>query len=147
MATLPVSALQNQRLSVRITPDCTKWNPLTRWMTAGQTDRHSPQCAHYAHGEGIGIGKSLKSWHAWWGSRILHRPATLLSELRESIKTAQAQLGHSSLQTTLEICTHAVPETQRAAVERLEHLLLGGQLDPNGSKSPVLEEAGSGRVQ
>lgn len=81
-------------------------------------------------------------WHAF-----RHTHATLLSELGESIKTAQAQLGHSSLQTTLEVYTHAVPETQRAAVERLEHLLLGGQLDPNGPKFPVLEEAGSGRVQ
>ncbi len=81
-------------------------------------------------------------WHS-----LRHTCATLMHELGESIKTAQALLGHSSLQTTLEVYTHAVPETQRAAVERLEHLLLGGQLDPNGPKFPVLEEAGSRRVQ
>ena len=50
--------------------------------------------------------------------------------LGESLTTAQAQLGHSGLQTTLEVYTHPIPETQRAAVERLEHLLM----DPNGPK-------------
>jgi len=55
------------------------------------------------------------SWHAF-----RHTHATLLSEQGESLKTAQAQLGHARLSTTAEIYTHAVPASQRAAVEKLE---------------------------
>ena len=77
-------------------------------------------------------------WHAF-----RHTHATLLSMLGESLKTAQAQLGHSGLQTTLEVYTHPIPETQRAAVERLEHLLM----DPNGPKFPTSTVDGSGTVQ
>ena len=75
-------------------------------------------------------------WHAF-----RHTHATLLSMLGESLKTAQAQLGHSSLQTTLEVYTHPIPETQRAAVERLEHLLM----DPNGPKFGIATSEGSGK--
>ncbi len=77
-------------------------------------------------------------WHAF-----RHTHATLLSMLGESLKTAQAQLGHSSLQTTLEVYTHPIPETQRAAVERLEHLLM----DPKGPKFGIATSEGSGKVQ
>jgi integrase len=49
--------------------------------------------------------------------------ATLLSEAGEPLKVAQAQLGHADLQTTLGICTHVLPESQRRAVERVESLI------------------------
>ncbi len=81
-------------------------------------------------------------WHAF-----RHSHATFLSMLGESLKTAQAQLGHSNLQTTLEVYTHSIPETQRAAVERLEHLLLEGRMDPNGPKFGIAVNEGSGKVQ
>lgn len=76
-----------------------------------------------------------------------HTHATLLSELGESAKTTQAQLRHSSVQTTLGVYTHAVPETQRVAVERLQHLLSEGQLDSNGPKFSASPEGGPERVQ
>jgi integrase len=57
------------------------------------------------------------SWHDF---RRTH--ATLLSDMGEPLKTAQAQLGHASLSTTAEIYAQAVPASQRAAVERLERL-------------------------
>jgi integrase len=53
------------------------------------------------------------SWHSF-----RHTHATLLSDLGESLKTAQAQLGHARLSTTAEIYTHVVPASQRAAVEQ-----------------------------
>ncbi len=87
-------------------------------------------------------GISRIGWHSF-----RHTHATLLSMLGESLKTAQAQLGHSSLQTTLEVYTHAIPETQRTAVERLEHLLLKGRMDPNGPKFRVGNDEGPERVQ
>jgi hypothetical protein len=36
------------------------------------------------------------------------------------MKTIQAQLRHSSARVTMEISTHAIPQLQRGAVERLE---------------------------
>ncbi len=57
-------------------------------------------------------------WHAF-----RHTYATLLSELGESIKTTQALLGHSDLGTTLSVYTHAVPESQRRAVAKLDRVL------------------------
>jgi integrase len=68
------------------------------------------------------------SWHSF-----RHTHATLLSDLGESLKTTQAQLGHARLSTTAEIYTHVVPASQRAAVERLEQAIWP-QLDPNGPK-------------
>jgi integrase len=59
------------------------------------------------------VGLPSISWHSF-----RHIYATLLSDLGESLKTAQAQLGHARLSTTAEIYTHAVPASQRAAVEK-----------------------------
>lgn len=39
------------------------------------------------------------------------------------MKTAQALLGHSDLETTLNIYTHAVPASQRRAVERVSEVM------------------------
>ena len=64
-------------------------------------------------------------WHTF-----RHTHATLLSELGENPKTAQAILGHSDLETTMQTYTHAVPETMIRAEERLARCLL----DSNGPK-------------
>ena len=65
-------------------------------------------------------------WHTF---RHLH--ATLLSELGEPLKTSQAILGHSDMQTTLQVYTHAVSES----VLRTEERLAKAVLDPIGPKS------------
>jgi integrase len=41
----------------------------------------------------------------------------------ESLKTAQAILGHSDLETTLNTYMHAIPESQRRAVEKVAEVL------------------------
>ncbi len=38
-------------------------------------------------------------------------------------KIAQQQLGHATVETTLSVYTHAIPETHRQAVENLERVL------------------------
>ena len=81
------------------------------------------------------------SWHSF-----RHTHATLLSDLGESLKTAQAQLGHARLSTTAEIYTHIVPASQRAAVEKLERAIWL-QLDPNGPKLAVQQKLGSELIQ
>jgi integrase len=63
-------------------------------------------------------------WHSF-----RHTHAMLLTEVGKSIKTTQAILGHSDLETTLNIYSHPIPESQRRAVERVAEIL-----DPNGLK-------------
>jgi integrase len=52
-----------------------------------------------------------------------HTKATLLGEVGESVKTAPAILGHSDLETTLNTYMHAIPDSQRRAVERVAGVL------------------------
>lgn len=65
------------------------------------------------------------SWHSF-----RHTHATLLHYAGESLKTAQALLGHSDLETTLGVYTHAVPDSQKRAVEQV-----AGVLDLDGPNS------------
>lgn len=64
------------------------------------------------------IEKPRVSWHSF-----RHTHATLLHEAGESLKTAQALLGHSDLETTLGVYTHAIPDSQKRAVERVAGVL------------------------
>ena len=64
------------------------------------------------------IGLPRISWHSF-----RHINATLLGEVGESVKTAQAILGHSDLETTLNTYMHAIPDSQRRAVERVAGVL------------------------
>ncbi len=70
------------------------------------------------------------SWHSF-----RHGNATLLGEVGESVKTAQAILGHSDIETTLNIYMHAIPDSQRRAVERV-----AGVLFPDVPKLAFREE-------
>jgi integrase len=47
----------------------------------------------------------------------------------ESIKTAQALLGHSDLETTLNTYAHAIPGSQRRAVESVAGVLFSNVLE------------------
>jgi integrase len=72
------------------------------------------------------------SWHSF-----RHTHATQLAESGESLKTAQALLGHSDLETTLNTYMHVIPESQRRAVEQVAGVLFSNvlRLDPD-SKEP-----------
>ena len=64
------------------------------------------------------------SWHSF-----RHTHATLLTEVGESIKTAQSLLGHSDLGTTLNTYSHVIPDSQRRAVERVSEVLFSNVLE------------------
>jgi integrase len=64
------------------------------------------------------LGLPRVSWHSF-----RHAHATLLHESGESLKTAQSLLGHSDLETTLGVYTHAIPDSQKRAVERVAEVL------------------------
>jgi integrase len=64
------------------------------------------------------LGLLLISWHSF-----RHTHATQLAEVGESLRTAQALLGHSDLETTLNVYTHAIPEALRRAVDKIAEVL------------------------
>jgi integrase len=66
------------------------------------------------------IGQPRISWHSF-----RHTHATLLHASGEPLKTAQALLGHSDLETTLNVYTHTVSDSQKRAVEQVAGALFG----------------------
>jgi integrase len=64
------------------------------------------------------LGLPRISWHSF-----RHASGTWIGEVGESVKTVQAILGHSDLETTLNIYMHAIPDSQRRAVERVAGVL------------------------
>jgi integrase len=68
------------------------------------------------------------SWHSF-----RHTHATLLTEVGESIKTAQSLLGHSDIGTTLNTYSHVIPDSQRRAVERVAGVLFSDVLELDDS--------------
>ncbi len=64
------------------------------------------------------LGLPVIGWHSF-----RHTHATLLGEVGESLRTAQAILGHSDLKTTLNVYTHAIPESQKRAVDKVAGLV------------------------
>ncbi len=69
------------------------------------------------------------TWH-----QFRHIHSSLLNDLRVPVKIAQEQLGHASIQTTLNIYTHVVDGIARRAIEQLE-----AQLFPTVPKSSIEE--------
>jgi len=63
-------------------------------------------------------GLDRVTWH-----QLRHIHASVLHNLGVPPKIAQQQLGHASVETTLNIYTHAIPESHRLAVENLERAL------------------------
>jgi len=66
--------------------------------------------------ERAGLGRV--TWH-----QFRHIHSSLLNDLRVPVKIAQEQLGHASIQTTLNIYTHVVDASHRQAIEALEREL------------------------
>ena len=88
------------------------------------------------------VGLPSISWHSF-----RHTHATLLSDLGESLSTAQTQLGQARLSTTSELYTHAVPASERAAVEKLERTIWATKLDPIGPMLEAKQKLGSTLIQ
>jgi integrase len=64
------------------------------------------------------LGLPAITWHSF-----RHTHTTLLGEVGELLRTAQAILGHSDLATTLNVYTRAIPESQRRAVDKVADIL------------------------
>jgi integrase len=66
----------------------------------------------------IEAGLGRVTWH-----QFRHIHSTLLNDLKVPVKIAQEQLGHASIQTTLNIYTHVVDASHRKAIEAVEREL------------------------
>ncbi|WP_260632323.1 tyrosine-type recombinase/integrase [Bacillus bingmayongensis] len=53
---------------------------------------------------------------------LKHTHATMLIQQNVNIKLISERLGHSQIQTTLNIYAHAVPELQRSVAEKLDEV-------------------------
>jgi len=74
----------------------------------------------------VEAGLGHVTWH-----QFRHIHSTLLNDLNVPVKIAQEQLGHASIQTTLNIYTHVVDASHRKAIEAVER-----ELFPTVPKSP-----------
>jgi integrase len=63
-------------------------------------------------------GLERVTWH-----QLRHIHASVLHDIGVPAKIAQQQLGHASVETTLNFYTHAIPDTHRRAIESLEEAL------------------------
>jgi len=78
------------------------------------------------------------TWH-----QFRHIHSSLLNDLRVPVKIAQEQLGHASISTTLNIYTHFVDASHRAAIEQVER-----QLFPTFRRSQTADnELASGKAE
>jgi integrase len=82
--------------------------------------------------ERAGLGRV--TWH-----QFRHIHSSLLNDLRVPVKIAQEQLGHASISTTLNIYTHVVDASHRAAIEQLERQLF--PTVPKSQKSDTPSDA------
>ncbi len=103
-------------------------NPITPEELVFQTPKGTPLSDKNLYNRELApvcdrIGQPRISWHSF-----RHTHATLLHANGESLKTAQALLGHSDLETTLNVYTHTVSDSQRDAVERVAGVLFSDVL-------------------
>jgi len=71
----------------------------------------------------VRAGLGRVTWH-----QFRHIHSSLLNDLRVPVKIAQEQLGHASIQTTLNIYTHVIDASHRQAIEAIEGQAGGGAL-------------------
>jgi integrase len=77
----------------------------------------------------VRAGLGRVTWH-----QFRHVHSSLLNDLGVPVKIAQEQLGHASVQTTLNIYTHVVKASHRRAIEQLE-----ARLFPSVPKLPTVD--------
>src|SRR5204863_2698543 len=85
----------------------------------------------------VAAGLGRVTWH-----QFRHIHSSLLNDLRVPAKIAQEQLGHASIATTLNIYTHVVDASHRAAIELVERQLF--PTVPKSQKSDTPSDALSG---
>ena len=61
---------------------------------------------------------------------LRHTYATLAIQAGVPLLTVSRQLGHATIGTTVDLYTHAVPGSNRAAADAMEGILTGNQTQP-----------------
>ena len=84
------------------------------------------------------LGLTGVGWH--W---LRHANATLLDAVGTPLGTVQAILGHSTSEITREVYLHSIPADARAAVQKVEDLLIRPKL----TQVVEIEKTGSRLIQ
>ncbi len=84
------------------------------------------------------LGLTGINWH--W---LRHANATLLDAVGTPLGTVQTLLGHSSAEITREVYLHSIPADARAAVQKVEDLLIG----PKWTQVVEIQKTGSSLIQ
>jgi len=84
----------------------------------GKAMRESKILSEVLQPAAVETGLGHVTWH-----QFRHIHSTLLNDLNVPVKIAQEQLGHASIQTTLNIYTHVVDASHRTAIEAVERKL------------------------
>ncbi len=84
----------------------------------GKPMRESKMLSELLQPAAIEAGLGRVTWH-----QFRHIHSSLLNDLKVPVKIAQEQLGHASIQTTLNIYTHVVEASHRKAIEAVEREL------------------------
>jgi integrase len=74
---------------------------------------------------------------------LRHANATLQDAVVTPLGTVQALLGHSSSEITREVYVHSIPADARAAVQKVEDLLIG----PKWTQVVEIPKTGSRLIQ
>jgi integrase len=111
---MPTSALQvHQQRVARAAPE-----DLMFANGKGKPMRESKILTNVLQPAAVNAGLGHATWH-----QFRHIHSSLLNDLKIPVKIAQEQLGHASIATTLNIYTHVVDASHRAAIEQLERQL------------------------
>jgi integrase len=76
---------------------------------------------------------------------LRHTYASLLIDQGENPKYIQNQLGHSSIQVTMDIYGHLLKNVNQEAASRLGKVVLGSRVEGDGSKMVATNEEGESR--
>jgi integrase len=109
-----VTALESHRQrSTRTAPEDLVFSTQT-----GKPMRESKILTELLQPAAVEAGLGRVTWH-----QFRHIHSSLLNDLKIPPKIAQEQLGHASIQTTLNIYTHVVDASHRKAIEAVEREL------------------------
>jgi integrase len=97
-----------------------KWNEETLLFPSqlGGPHRESNLLERALRPAAKAAGLERVTWH-----QLRHIHASVLHDIGVPAKIAQQQLGHATVETTLNFYTHAIPDTHRRAIESLEEAL------------------------
>ena len=114
--TIPIGLQTRALLEEHCKRFAAKWNEETLLFPSqlGGPHRESNLLERALRPTAKAAGLERVTWH-----QLRHIHASVLHDIGVPAKIAQEQLGHATVETTLNFYTHAIPDTHRRAIESL----------------------------